>query len=67
MSSRLHSMDNKLCFAYRKVSFLQVLNGNVIDGSAAFDAIAQEQIKKTSTVTSANNNLQINVSDGKFS
>ncbi|XP_076161144.1 COPII coat complex component secretory 31 [Ptiloglossa arizonensis] len=40
-----------------------VLNGNVIDGSAAFDAIAQEQIKKTSTVTSANNNLQINVSD----
>ncbi|XP_043253863.1 protein transport protein Sec31A [Colletes gigas] len=40
-----------------------VLNGNVIDGSAAFDAIAQEQIKKTSAITSINNNFQINVSD----
>ncbi|XP_017789347.1 PREDICTED: protein transport protein Sec31A [Habropoda laboriosa] len=39
-----------------------VLNGNVIDGSAAFDAIAQES-KKASMVTSKNNNLQLNVSD----
>ncbi|KZC07796.1 Protein transport protein Sec31A [Dufourea novaeangliae] len=40
-----------------------VLNGNVIDGSAAFDAIAQEQTKKATTVTSTNNNFKINVSD----
>ncbi|XP_054008172.1 protein transport protein Sec31A isoform X1 [Hylaeus anthracinus] len=40
-----------------------VLNGNVINGSAAFDAIAQDQINKATTVTSINNNFQLNVSD----
>lgn len=39
-----------------------VPNGNVIDGSAAFDAIAQES-KKTSAATLKNKNIQINVSD----
>nr|XP_012145867.1 PREDICTED: protein transport protein Sec31A [Megachile rotundata]XP_012145877.1 PREDICTED: protein transport protein Sec31A [Megachile rotundata] len=39
-----------------------VPNGNVIDGSAAFDAIAQES-KKTSAAILKNKNLQINVSD----
>ncbi|XP_076755413.1 COPII coat complex component secretory 31 isoform X1 [Xylocopa sonorina] len=38
------------------------LNGNVIDGSAAFDAIAQES-KKASMTPSKSNNIQINVSD----
>ncbi|XP_076232600.1 COPII coat complex component secretory 31 isoform X2 [Calliopsis andreniformis] len=40
-----------------------VLNGNIIDGSAAFDAIAQEQCKKATTVAPKNNNFQLNVSD----
>ncbi|KAK9306240.1 hypothetical protein QLX08_002977 [Tetragonisca angustula] len=39
-----------------------VLNGNVIDGSMAFDAIAQES-KKASMATLKNKNMQINVSD----
>ncbi|XP_031840951.2 COPII coat complex component secretory 31 isoform X1 [Nomia melanderi] len=40
-----------------------VLNGNVMDGSAAFDAIAQEQNKKTSITTPISNNIKLNVSD----
>ncbi|CAK9812673.1 Protein transport protein Sec31A [Anthophora quadrimaculata] len=39
-----------------------VLNGNVMDGSAAFDAIAQES-KKASIIISKNSNLQLNISD----
>ncbi|XP_076674172.1 COPII coat complex component secretory 31 isoform X3 [Andrena cerasifolii] len=40
-----------------------VLNGNIIDGSAAFDAIAQEQCKKTAAVAAKDNNFQLNLSD----
>ncbi|XP_017767013.1 PREDICTED: protein transport protein Sec31A isoform X1 [Eufriesea mexicana] len=39
-----------------------VLNGNIVDGSTAFDAIAQES-KKASMATLKNKNIQINVSD----
>ncbi|XP_033185033.2 COPII coat complex component secretory 31 [Bombus vancouverensis nearcticus] len=39
-----------------------VLNGNIIDGSMVFDAIAQES-KKTLLTAAKNKNIQINVSD----
>ncbi|XP_034188166.2 COPII coat complex component secretory 31 isoform X1 [Osmia lignaria lignaria] len=39
-----------------------VANGNVVDGCAAFDAIAQES-KKTTAAALRNNNIEINVSD----
>lgn len=37
-----------------------------MDGSAAFDAIAQEQCKKTAAVAAKDNNFQLNLSDGDF-
>nr|XP_033322132.1 protein transport protein Sec31A [Megalopta genalis]XP_033322133.1 protein transport protein Sec31A [Megalopta genalis]XP_033322134.1 protein transport protein Sec31A [Megalopta genalis] len=40
-----------------------VLNGNIMDGSAAFDAIAQEQSKKPSIISPINNDMKLNVSD----
>lgn len=44
-----------------------MLNGNVLDGSAAFDAIAQEQSKKvTSSNKPVNSTYSINTSDGNI-
>lgn len=44
---------------------IQVLNGSAVDGTTAFDAIAQES-KKATIANLKNKKLQINVSDGNI-
>ena len=47
------------------VSLVQMQNGNTLDGSATFDAIAQqEQIKKDLPIKTVETNFKINTSNG---
>lgn len=46
---------------------LQLQNGNTLDGSATFDAIAQHESKKALTpAKTVDSNFKINTSNGNF-